>query len=124
MTTASAPTVRRTKNMPFASNEELPDVVKNAIPEDAAQLIWRNAFNSAIEKTPEDEGAAAKLAWGAVKNAGWNATDDGKWIKATVNDDLFKYADGDLNEDFAGEMFSVGKWKGDEYSLEDMHNFA
>lgn len=61
--------------MPYDSNSELPDSVRNNLPSHA-QEIYRNAFNSAWEeyRKPEDrrgdsdrEETAHKVAWSAVK---------------------------------------------------------
>lgn len=61
--------------MPYKSKAELPDSVKNALPA-AAQTIFLNAYNS----VEDDEEKASKIAWGAVKKAGYKKSDD-KWIK-------------------------------------------
>lgn len=50
--------------MPYASNADLPDSVKNHLP-DHAQTIYRKAFNNAYEQY--DEPTAFKVAWAAVK---------------------------------------------------------
>jgi cation transport regulator len=61
--------------MPYQTNEELPDSVKNVLPPHA-QDIYRVAFNSAWEeyKNPEKrrrkelrEQVVRKVAWAAVK---------------------------------------------------------
>lgn len=61
--------------MPYARNEDLPDSVREHLPEHA-QDIYRAAFNHAWEeyKSPEDrrgdasrEETAHKVAWAAVK---------------------------------------------------------
>ena len=96
--------------MPYPSNEDLPDGVKNALPS-AAQSIWRNAFNSAFEKNKDEEGAN-KQAWGAVKNAGWKKQGD-KWVK--FEEETFE---------FGAEIFSVGKWNGDKYSENDLDDIV
>ena len=56
--------------MPYPTKESLPDAVKDNLPSEA-QEIWRNAFNSADKQFPGDEEKADKVAWSAVKNAGW-----------------------------------------------------
>lgn len=73
--------------MPFDSNAELPDSVRDVLPT-AAQSIWRNVFNSAFDRaegtTSERDGTAFPQAWGAVRNAGWAPNPnnpEGKWIK-------------------------------------------
>lgn len=74
--------------MPYDKNSELPDSVKDNLPEHA-QDIYREAFNSASKeyKDPDkrrkpDEGAEAtahKVAWSAVKNEYEKKGD--KWVK-------------------------------------------
>jgi cation transport regulator len=63
--------------MPYSKNSELPDSVK-VLPA-AAQSIFRKAFNSA-EKQYDDEERAFKVAWAAVKKAGYKK-EDGEWVK-------------------------------------------
>lgn len=73
--------------MPYKSNDELPDSVRNNLPKHA-QDIYRKAFNSAWEeyKNPEDrrgddsrEEVAHKVAWSAVKKEYHKEGD--KWVK-------------------------------------------
>ncbi len=61
--------------MPYQSQTDLPDSVKDNLPEDARE-IYRKAFNSAYDeyKDPDDrrgddsrEEVAHKVAWSAVK---------------------------------------------------------
>ena len=72
--------------MPYRNVSELPDSVKNVLPEHA-QGIYKEAFNSAYDeyKDPEDrrdnadrEEAAHKVAWSAVKKK-YHKGDDEKW---------------------------------------------
>lgn len=62
---------------PYKTNDDLPDSVKNALPEHA-QTIFRNAFNSAL-KSGKSEETAFKIAWGAVKKSYKKVGD--KWVK-------------------------------------------
>lgn len=55
--------------MPYSGLASLPPAVKK-LPE-KAQKIWMNAFNSAYKQHDGDEEKAFKIAWGAVKNAGY-----------------------------------------------------
>lgn len=73
--------------MPYKSNDELPDNVRNSLPEHG-QEIYRKAFNAAWDeyKNPEDrkgddsrEEVAHKVAWAAVKNA--YHKEDGEWVR-------------------------------------------
>lgn len=64
--------------MPYKTNQELPESVRNALPAEA-QSIWRNVFNNAEgQGKPVDQ--AAQMAWGAVKN-GWKKNEQGEWVK-------------------------------------------
>lgn len=66
--------------MPYARAADLPKPVRDALP-DAAQAIWRRAFNSAAAQYGEgDEGRLASIAWGAVKNAGYEKEGE-SWVK-------------------------------------------
>lgn len=65
--------------MPYARNSELPPGVKDALP-DAAQSIYRNAYNSQAKRGLPEERCHAS-AWAAVQNAGYHKTKDGKWVK-------------------------------------------
>ena len=74
--------------MPYNSNRELPDSVKNNLP-DHAQDIYRAAFNSAWEQyaDPDErregqsrEETAHQVAWAAVKKK-YRKDEDGKWVK-------------------------------------------
>ncbi len=76
--------------MPYTSTNELPENVKSVLPPHA-QEIYKEAFNSAYEqyKKPEDrrddqdrEETAHRVAWSAVKKAGYEKTDDDKWRKS------------------------------------------
>ena len=73
--------------MPYSSRSELPDSVKGVLP-DHAQDIYKEAFNSAYEQydEPEErrgdasqEETAHRVAWAAVKKAGYEKGDDDKW---------------------------------------------
>lgn len=72
--------------MPYISNQDLPDSVKNVLPKHA-QDIYREAFNSAYSEydTPskrrgdaDREEVAHRVAWSAVKNK-YHKGDDDKW---------------------------------------------
>lgn len=74
--------------MPYKNNKQLPEQVKNVLPDDA-QDIYRAAYNNAFDeyKDPGDrEGDATreevshKVAWAAVKNV-YQKSDDGNWVK-------------------------------------------
>lgn len=73
--------------MPYRKNSDLPDRVKDNLPEHA-QDIYREAYNSASEeyKDPEKrrgrssrEETAHKVAWAAVKKEYHKAGDD--WVR-------------------------------------------
>ncbi len=71
--------------MPFSSIKDLPDQVKNVLPEHG-QEIYKEAFNSAYEEYKKDKGegddletTAHKVAWSAVKNV-YEKGGDEKWL--------------------------------------------
>jgi len=73
--------------MPYNKKSELPENVRNALPEQA-QEIYKEAFNSALEQydDPEDrrgdqsrEETAHQIAWSAVKNEYEKV--EGDWIR-------------------------------------------
>jgi len=74
--------------MPYSSNDDLPESVKDALPEHA-QDIYKKAFNSAYDQydTPGEwrgdagrEETAHKVAWSAVKKQ-YEKGDGDKWHK-------------------------------------------
>ena len=76
--------------MPYTSTSELPSSVKNVLP-DHAQDIYKESFNSAYDEyeKPESrrddadrEEVAHRVAWSAVKKAGYAKGDDRKWHKS------------------------------------------
>jgi len=103
--------------MPYESNADLPEGVRNALPE-KAQSIFRNAFNSVMKGGASEE-SAMKQAWGAVKNAGWTKDKDGNWHKGNSQLDLFA-----KTFEFDAEIFSTGKWNGDKYSEQDLQDLV
>jgi cation transport regulator len=64
--------------MPYQQIQDLPDSVKNNLPQHA-QEIFRAAFNSALEEYGEEE-SAFRVAWSAVKRD-YEKSDDGHWHK-------------------------------------------
>lgn len=75
--------------MPYKTNSDLPDGVRNALPE-AAQAIYRHVFNSIDAKGGSEE-SSSRQAWGAVKNAGYKKIEGTeKWQltkgAASIND--------------------------------------
>ena len=73
--------------MPYKSTSDLPDKVKDHLPQHAAE-IYLHAFNSAYEqyKNPkkrrnpreDQEKVAHKIAWSAVEKK-YHKTEDGNW---------------------------------------------
>lgn len=75
--------------MPFKSVSELPESVQHVLPQDA-QDIYKEAFNSAYDQydSPDKrrgdddrEETAHKVAWSAVKKAGYEKHGD-TWQKS------------------------------------------
>ncbi|MBP9699716.1 ChaB family protein [Candidatus Woesebacteria bacterium] len=76
--------------MPFQTAKDLPDTVKEHLPEHA-QDIYLEAFNSAWDQydQPEErrgddsrEETAHKVAWSAVKKK-YEKNDQGRWVEST-----------------------------------------
>lgn len=72
--------------MPYDSRSELPDSVRNVLPEHA-QSIYKEAFNSAYDQyedaddrkgSDDREETAHKVAWSAVKQS-YKKGDDDRW---------------------------------------------
>ena len=70
--------------MPYSKRSELPDSVKDNLP-DHAQGIYKEAFNSAWDEYNHEEERAHRVAWGAVKKE-YHKNDDGKWVKGASDD--------------------------------------
>ena len=75
--------------MPYKTNQELPDSVKDNLPQHA-QEIYRKAYNSAWDQyaDPEDrrgdqtrEETSHQVAWAAVKNSYEQDEESGNWVK-------------------------------------------
>ncbi len=66
--------------MPYISNEDLPESVRNHLPTDA-QDIYRAAYNFADKEHPDwPDGRKHQYAWGAVKTR-FQEDKDGNWTK-------------------------------------------
>jgi cation transport regulator len=66
--------------MPYVANTELPPRIRDHLPEHA-QDIFREAFNHAWARyanDPRREEIAFRVAWSAVKKAGYRKL-DGEW---------------------------------------------
>ncbi|WP_408010806.1 ChaB family protein [Pseudalkalibacillus sp. A8] len=64
--------------MSYDSQEELPDQVKNNLPEHARE-IYKESFNSA-SKQYDQEKTAHKVAWNAVKEK-YEKNENDNWVK-------------------------------------------
>lgn len=67
--------------MPYETNGELPDSVRDNLPE-GAQTIYRKAFNSAWDEYADQddhESLAHRVAWSAVKQSYEKRAGD--WVK-------------------------------------------
>ena len=76
--------------MPYKSINELPESVTNVLPKHA-QEVYKEAFNSAYDQydkpserrgDADREETAHRVAWSAVKKAGYEKGDDDKWHKS------------------------------------------
>jgi cation transport regulator len=79
--------------VPYDSRQELPDSVKDNLPQ-KAQDIYREAYNSAWDQyaDPDErrgdesrEATAHKVAWSAVKQK-YEKNDEGEWVKKQDRD--------------------------------------
>jgi cation transport regulator len=70
--------------MPYKTKADLPDSVKDNLP-DHAQAIYKEAFNSAWDEYHHDEARAHRVAWGAVEKS-YHKNSDGKWVKGASGD--------------------------------------
>jgi cation transport regulator len=70
--------------MPYDSNADLPESVRDNIPAHA-QDIYRAAFNNAWDEYGHDESRAHRVAWGAVEHE-YHKNDQGKWVKGATKD--------------------------------------
>lgn len=82
--------------MPYASINELPESVKSVLLKHARD-IYKEAYNSAYDQydTPKErrdnasrEGVAHKVAWSAVKKAGYEKDDDDRWHETQGGDEI------------------------------------
>ncbi len=64
--------------MPYDHVTDLPDSVRDNLPEHA-QEIYRAAFNNAWKEYHEDEARAHRVAWAAVKEKYEKSDKTGKW---------------------------------------------
>lgn len=64
--------------MPYQSIKDLPDSVREHLPEHA-QEIFRAAFNSAWDEYHQDESRAMRVAWAAVKDKYEKDEKSGMW---------------------------------------------
>lgn len=74
--------------MPYNTNNELPDSVKDSLPEHA-QDIYKEAFNSAYDQYKDAtdregdstrEETAHRVAWASVKNK-YEKRSEGDWVE-------------------------------------------
>lgn len=64
--------------MPYEKTKDLPDAVREHLPEHA-QEIFRAAFNSAWDEYHHDEERAFRVAWAAVKDKYEKDDSTGDW---------------------------------------------
>jgi len=68
--------------------------------------ILESAYRSALKKYPGNKAKASKIAWGAVKNAGWSKDKEGKWAKAKT----------EMSEEIEIDSFKAGKYPQGEFT--------
>ena len=92
--------------MPYDSNNDLPEDVKNVLPA-KAQIIYRKAFNSAYETYDGDEKKAIATAWTAVKTK--YEKKDNKWVLIKKVESKVVSGGIDFNKEVADEWIPVAK---------------
>lgn len=70
--------------MPYNHIRDLPDSVKDNLPEHA-QEIYRAAFNSAWDEYNHEEDRAHRVAWAAVKHEYEKDESTGQWKRKDSN---------------------------------------
>jgi cation transport regulator len=66
--------------MPYKTNRELPESVRDHLP-DHAQEIYQAAYNNAWDEYDHDEARAHRVAWGAVERDYEKDDKSGDWHK-------------------------------------------
>lgn len=98
--------------MPYNKSNK-PDRIK-MLP-NHAQDIWVSAFNNSIKDN--DEESSNKIAWSAIKKAGYKKDDKGIWIKASEKI-YYTYKMAETKElPRTIEIMRIGKWKHPVYGL-------
>lgn len=69
--------------MPYSSTGDLPPAVRK-LPAHA-QRVFKDVFNASYKEHGEE--SAFKIAWSAVKRAGYGKNKDGKWVKRAQKGD-------------------------------------
>ena len=77
--------------MPFSRNADLPSSVRSALPA-GAQTVWRDAFNAAMDGG-RSEASAMRIAWSAVRRAGYQPNPRGGQWRRTEKERTFKPPD-------------------------------
>lgn len=75
--------------MPYSTNADLPESVRNALPA-SAQSTFREIVNNALEQYDGDEEKAFATAWAGLKRTGWEKGDDGKWHRVEKKFEIVK----------------------------------
>ncbi len=116
--------------MPYSTNADIPASVRNVLPE-KAQTIWRKAFNAALEKGYSEE-RCARIAWAAVKNAGYRKT-DGQWRRTAMmiylsdaegHQVTYKPTQDGTYMVHGLPLIQVGTWNDKEFNREDLQQMA
>lgn len=124
--------------MPYKEISELPESVRNALPEEA-QTLFLKVVNSALEQYKGDEAVAFSTAWSAVKKQYSKQGD--KWVRQQSEGTLFRelrlnFSSGKFQEVDGGllikdvKLLANGTWTDSNlrtpiyYPLETLRNFA
>lgn len=94
------------KMSPYNSPDQLP-LQTSSLPEDA-KAIFMSAFNSSYRKVGEEE--SFKMAWGAVRNAGFVKSGD-KWVKVSKASLSYWLSRFNQTEEHIGQLMSKDEKK-------------
>lgn len=124
--------------MPYSSISDLPESIRNALPE-AAQKLFLEVVNAALKQYNGDEAKSFATAWSAVKKQ-YTKLDD-KWVRQESDGRLYRqlrlnFSSGKFQEVDGGllvknvKLLANGTWTDDNlrtpiyYPLETLRNYA
>jgi cation transport regulator ChaB len=76
--------------------------------------ILESAYAAALKKYPGNKTKASKIAWAAVKNAGWHKTPEGKWVKKKK----------EMSEPIVIDAFKAGEYPQGTFTGKELQEIA